>query len=273
MWNILSEMPAIGLDEMSGIRLLRRIDTKFVTTVDKLAAFLTAAAPYYYVQELNGSRLADYHTLYFDTPDCRMYSKHQLGHANREKLRIRSYMDSGISFLEVKRKDNHGCTHKSRMALEGFAADDPIAEQFFLDDADVRRCCHPFLSAHLSYDVSALRSQLSNRFQRVTMVNHAKTERLTIDTDLHFRHTRSGAASVLPHVAVLEVKRAGHSPSPALKLLRELRIFPHGMSKYCIGMALLSDEVRVNRMKPKLHSVLKMTQSMDRQTDDDNAKG
>ena len=56
-------------------------------------------------------------TLYFDTPDRQMYAEHQRGRKNRQKIRVRRYESSGVSFLEVKRKNNKGRTDKKRMEI------------------------------------------------------------------------------------------------------------------------------------------------------------
>ena len=40
-----------------------------------------------------------------------------------------------------------------------------------------------------------------------------------------------------------------------LGILHQLRIQPHGFSKYCMGSALTNPALRINRFKPKLHDV------------------
>ena len=102
MESIISKYDPITLDEMSGIKLMNRTDTKFVTTVDRLRLLLALAHDDYRAQDINGKRIASYYTAYFDTPDNNMYIVHQNGHAGRQKLRIRSYIDSGLNFLEVR---------------------------------------------------------------------------------------------------------------------------------------------------------------------------
>lgn len=102
MIDILSHYEPITLDEMSGIRLMNRTDTKFVTTKPMLRQLLLLAQDDYRVQEIKGERIAPYYTVYFDTPDYAMYLRHETGHTNRQKLRIRSYVNSGLNFLEVK---------------------------------------------------------------------------------------------------------------------------------------------------------------------------
>ena len=110
----------ITLDEMSGVKLLNRTDTKFVTNVPTLMRLLEMASDEYYAQDIDGARIAPYYTVYFDTDDCAMYHCHEAGHANRQKLRVRSYVDSDLHFLEVKTKNNRGRTKKKRLTLDNF---------------------------------------------------------------------------------------------------------------------------------------------------------
>ena len=53
--------------------------------------------------------------LYFDTDDYEMYRMHHAGRTVREKIRVRTYLDSLDTFLEVKNKNNHGRTKKKRI--------------------------------------------------------------------------------------------------------------------------------------------------------------
>ena len=70
MTEILSHYEPITLDEMNDIRLMNRIDTKFVTTVPVLKRLLDMARDDYFVQETGGLRISPYYTMYFDTDDC-----------------------------------------------------------------------------------------------------------------------------------------------------------------------------------------------------------
>ena len=120
MKELLNSFDPITLEQMSDIRLMNRTDTKFVTTEPKLRQLLMLAKDDYFVQEIDGERIAPYYTLYFDTDDCAMYTTHESGHTNRQKLRIRSYVNSGLNFLEVKTKNNHGRTKKKRVLVHEF---------------------------------------------------------------------------------------------------------------------------------------------------------
>ena len=62
MNDILGRFDSISLDEMSGIRLMNRIDTKFVTTMPVLLRLLDMALDEYMAQEIEGERNMRYST-------------------------------------------------------------------------------------------------------------------------------------------------------------------------------------------------------------------
>ena len=249
MEEILRQFDPITLDEMSGIRLMNRTDTKFVTTRPMLLRLLEMAKGDYYAQEIDGQRIAAYYTVYFDTADCAMYTMHETGHTNRQKLRVRSYVDSHLNFLEVKTKNNRGRTKKKRISLDNFDPDH--SSQFSVLSSQFTE----FLSTNLRYDPQSLSRQLENRFNRITLVNKGKTERLTIDTNLRFHNVQTEACRSMDDIVIIELKRDGLVPSPILHMLRDLRIKPHGFSKYVIGSALTNSSLHCHRLKPKVHDI------------------
>ncbi len=255
MEAIIKTYDPITLDEMSGIKLMNRTDTKFVTTVDRLRLLLTIAHDDYRAQDIDGRRIANYYTAYFDTPDNNMYIVHQNGHAGRQKLRIRSYVDSSQNFLEVKTKNNHGRTKKKRVNMVGFDPMHPDHGIRFLRQDEQFRSYDAFLSKHLRYDPTILTEHLENHFRRITLVNKAKTERVTIDTDLCFHNIKTDRDVDLTGLVIIEVKRDGLQPSPILGMLRELRIKPSGFSKYCMGSALTNPSLKRNNFKERLRLV------------------
>ena len=248
--QIIQQFSPITLEEMSSIKLMNRTDTKFVTSVPMLCRLLELARSEYRAQETDGLRLSPYHTLYFDTPERTMYVMHQNGHLNRQKLRVRSYVASGLHYLEVKTKDNHKRTHKKRMPL--------TTDDLSLWPGMIRQGSgdiHEFLNRRLRYDHRALVPTLENEFQRITLVNRACTERLTIDTSLAFVNHTNGATRAMTGLAIIELKRDGLQPSPILDLLLQLRIKPHGFSKYCMGMAFTDPTLKQNRFKERMRSI------------------
>jgi hypothetical protein len=235
--NILPEFEPIGLEEMDDVKLLDRTDTKFVFSIDHLPELLEKSLKTYRILEVNGMRLSRYETLYFDTDNFELYNKHQNKKLNRYKIRIRKYVDSALSFFEIKFKNNKGRTIKQRIKikndsnlLEGNAAD--------------------FLRDNTTMDPLSLHPKLWVDYGRITLVNITTRERVTIDIDLQFRNKYPDTS--LSHIAIVEVKQNKATASHFGKLLKERRIFEGSMSKYCIGVTRVYDHVKKNNFKPNL---------------------
>ena len=240
-------LPPITLEEMSGIKLMNRTDTKFIATLEQLHMFLAAVYGKYYIQEIDGNRIASYHTTYYDTDDYRMYNIHHAGRQVREKIRVRTYLDSDITFFEIKNKNNHGRTKKKRISIMGHNA---IEQE--------REAVVPFMEKHAWFTIDEISPVIENWFSRITLVNFDKTERLTIDFNLRFHNLKSNDNDQLQRVAIIELKRDGNVPSPALDILREVRIKRSGFSKYCIGSALTNRQLKRNNFKERLTMIAKM---------------
>ena len=240
-------LPPITLEEMSGIKLMNRTDTKFVATLEQLHSFLLAVQGKYYIQEIDGKRIASYHTTYFDTADYHMYGIHHAGRQVREKIRVRTYLDSDQTFFEIKNKNNHGRTKKKRIPIVGH---DAVEQE--------RANIVPFMASYAWYTIDDISPVIENWFNRITLVNYDKTERLTIDFNLRFHHLKSDGRQQLQRVAVIELKRDGNVPSPALDILRQVRIKRSGFSKYCIGSALTNAKLKKNNFKERLRMIDKM---------------
>ena len=244
MTELLKTFAPISLEQMSSVKLMNRTDTKFVTTQKQLQQLLTMALKDYYIQEIDGERNPEYDTTYFDTRNFDMYCQHQYNHANRQKIRFRTYCISGLQFMEVKTKNNHGRTKKKRIEVSDMNVNESQKRDF--------------LSQTLHYSVDSLQPALNNHFRRITLVNKAKTERLTIDSQLSFHNLVNGAEKDMGNLVVIELKRDGRVPSPVLQMLRQLHIHPHSFSKYCMGSALTNPQLPCNRFKSKLIEIKKI---------------
>ena len=174
-------MPTLDLDRIAAVRLMNRVDTKYLVDERRCMELLELAADQYYVQIIDDCRACRYATLYYDTPQWDMYHLHHNRRLTRQKIRTRTYVETGVTYLEVKNKSNKGRTHKRRMALDrslfAAAATDTAAADFLRREA--------------RYAPETLSPSLATRFVRVTLVNHTMTERLTIDFDLHFDNVRA----------------------------------------------------------------------------------
>lgn len=280
-------MPTLDLDRIAAVRLMNRVDTKYLVDERRCMELLERAADQYYVQIIDDCRACRYATLYYDTPQWDMYHLHHNRRLTRQKIRTRTYVETGVTYLEVKNKSNKGRTHKRRMALDrslfAAAATDTAAADFLRREA--------------RYAPETLSPSLATRFVRVTLVNHAMTERLTIDFDLHFDNVRAadggnknmngrgdmdtigcgnngirgvdngsgpataasfGHTASLGRLVVIELKQDALAPSPMKQLLAQLRVKPFKLSKYCIGEALTNPLVKHNRFKAKIRAIGKM---------------
>ena len=254
--GILSGMHCITLDEMDSIKLMNRVDTKFLTDLETLGEILRRAAPLYRVLETGGDRVAEYDTLYYDTDGYRMYLDHHQRRLNRRKVRTRTYLTSGDTYLEIKRKNNRGRTRKKRIPLP--------ADEF--SSFSGNRTAAEFISSLTEFEAGALTPSTRTSFSRITLVNNARTERLTIDSGLEFENFRTGLKSGLSDAVIVELKQDGYCSSDIRKILLDLRVKPVRVSKYCIGTVLTVPEIKKSRFITKIRTIEKLidTKLLDR---------
>ena len=244
----MGQMKPVTLEEMDSVKLLNRTDTKYLTDERTLTALLSdAAAAGYRILVTGGSGVAPYDSVYFDTPELRMFLDHHNRRLVRQKVRTRMYVSSGETYLEIKRKNNHGRTKKKRTQIPA-----ELMKDFRGDDA---ACA--YLSAKSGYAAGELSPSLETLFRRITLVNPAMTERLTIDTCVGFVNLRNGARADLRDAVVIELKQDSHAPSPAKAIFLRHRVMPVKVSKYCIGITLTDPEVKSNRFKAKVRRIEK----------------
>lgn len=244
----IESFPVIRLDQMEDMKLMNRNDSKFVTTAGNAAVLLDSIKDGYMVLSMEGCRCQSYVTTYLDDEEHTMYLRHHNGRLVRQKMRVRTYLDSGgLTFFEIKIKDNHGRTHKKRKRVESL---ETLAEDGCGD--------YIFQKAIYPVPLERLHPTLEVDFERVTLVNMARTERVTMDFELRFRNPETGISRDMDGLMIVEVKRSGRSCSQITDELLNLRVHPSGFSKYCIGSALTNDGLKQNRFKKKIRGVNKL---------------
>ncbi len=239
---------AISLSEMKGIKLMNRIDTKYLTNIDFLPDLLEMAKPNYRIQVVDGNPVGMYQTLYYDTPDADMYTLHHNQKLQRQKVRTRTYIDSNLSFLEIKHKTNTGRTKKKRIEI-----DTECFSDFRKNEKAVA-----FFNQESSYAVEELMPQVVNSFDRITLVNNEKTERLTIDFNVTFKNCNTGQVADVPNMMIIELKQDGLCHSLFKDYLLDMRIKPVSISKYCLGTILTNEHAKLNRFKKKIMYINKV---------------
>jgi hypothetical protein len=235
--EILSRFRPISLDEMDSVKLMDRVDTKFMLSSRGFGVLLNELRKSYKCLEVEGFRASRYETVYLDTEKLDFYIKHHNGKRNRYKIRYRKYVESDLTFLEIKFKNNKKRTVKNRMIVPGI-------ESSLSED-----------SAHFINEISGIDYEvlnvLRNDFSRITLVNEELQERLTLDMSLKF--SAFGGVAEMGDVIICELKQEkAKRNSPFLSAVKNHVHRPMRISKYCMGIAMLKEGVKKNNFKENL---------------------
>ena len=231
---------------MDSVKLMNRTDTKFVFPLSTLIKILPKLVKHYRVLEINGVRLNAYRSLYFDTEDFQFYHQHHNGKTNRNKVRFREYIDSGLSFLEVKSKNNKGKTIKKRIKVKEITQS--------LDGSNL-----DFVNKVIGSEIP-LKPKHWNKFSRITFVHKRRKERLTVDVNFRFEDINS-IKNNLGNMVIAEVKQAKRNlSSNFIRIIKEEKIHPFRISKYCMATATLFPQLKKNKFKRKFLHLDKLRQ-------------
>ena len=261
----------------SAAGLLTRVDRKYLVPLTCAQNLVDGLAPHARVLAIDERRRFSYTSTYFDTPGLEAFMLAARKRRRRFKVRTRTYLDSGLCFLEVKTCGARGSTVKRRM---GYHADD-ASRLTGPGRAFVAAClagAGVTGSAAAREVAAALRPVLTTTYERTTLHLPRAEARATIDTALTWRRlgpaapTGSSAGTVVgvpmspqalrpahlaaainegepvsvADIAVVETKNPA-TPSPADRALWEAGYRPTRISKYATGMALLHPELPANR--------------------------
>lgn len=239
----INQFDSVSLDEINAVKLLNRTDTKFAFNIKDLPSFLKKLKSNYKVLTINDYKIMRYKSLYFDTPELELFTKHQNGKLNRYKVRIREYVETETKFLETKFKTNKERTVKIRKNKEN---------GFELDQKDKQ-----FIREHTKVDPDKIQACIWVNYSRMTLVNNSFTERITLDINLSFDNLKN--KKNFPLIAIAEVKRDKLAKDSFFtNLLRDKKIPQMGLSKYCIGIASTFEKAKYNNIKPKILTLNKI---------------
>jgi len=239
--DTLAEFPKASSALLAERGLQKRVDTKFILSLDALRRTLRQIRPDYALLTAEGAASARYKTLYFDTPDYLCVREHNRGRRPRHKIRIRHYLDRQLSFLEIKNKTNADETIKARRQIRFGQENLGEEDRQFIDD-------------HNPIAATALQPSLRTDFQRITLLGLESMERATFDLHLCFSGSKSDAG--LPGAVIAEIKQDRfRARSPIMLAMRDAHVMPVSISKYCTAASLLLPSVRMHRYATKLHSL------------------
>ena len=266
-------LASTSLAELNGAAgLLTRVDRKYLVPLERAQSLVDGLTSDARVLDIDGRRRFSYASTYFDTPGLEAFMLAARKRRRRFKVRTRTYLDSGLCFLEVKTRGARGTTVKRRM---GYHPDD-ASRLTGSGRAFVAACLAstgvtgPAAAQQVA---AALRPVLATTYERTTLHLPEAEARATIDTALTWRRLTpvarertavgAGAPQVLrpvhlteaiddgepvavAGVAVVETKNPA-TPSPADRALWDAGHRPTRISKYATGMALLHPELPANR--------------------------
>lgn len=242
----LTTLPDVTLRELDEAAALQhRRDHKYVLTPAQGAALTRELAGVggRRVLEIDGRRTFRYESTYFDTDHLELYRAAVQGRRQRAKVRIRRYVDTGSTFLEVKLRDKRGMQQKHRMAIERPA---------LRLDVDMRRFVDSLVGPILGVGFAkTLRPTSITRYRRTTILHDASATRATFDTDLvcfDIRPREPGKSSPAMSLdAIILESKSGSGNADLDRMLWGRGLRPVKISKYCTGLAALDPELPSNR--------------------------
>lgn len=242
--QLLDKFRSASLADLEKLALLDRYDTKYIVPVSLLLEILPRFLEDYSILEIDGKRDFEYFNQYFDTPSYAFYTAHHNGKRNRMKIRYRNYKDTGMAFLEIKRKINNE-TQKDRIKYSTLSFDfNSVAESFINKTNEV--------------NADELVPKLQVSYRRITLMNPNTKDKITIDRNLYFKNTVHDYQ--LDEVALIEVKTKKQSQMAfPIQLLKEMMIRNTNVSKYCLGLVLTRSNVKYNRFKKNILTINNLT--------------
>lgn len=235
----LNTRPGVSLEELNTTAALQtRMDRKYVVGARTATPIIEGFGDDVRVLEMSGRRSFTYDSVYFDTPNLDSYLLAAHGRRRRYKIRTRTYVDSDISFLEVKTEGARAATVKERIPYA--LSDSHRLTPEGLDYINKTLACS--IGAVPS---GALRPVIETRYRRITLYLPESKSRATIDLGVTWCRP-DGQAHQLDSAVIIETK-SGSAASALDRHLWANGIRPSRISKFATGMAALDPTLPANR--------------------------
>ena len=230
--------------------LLTRMDRKYLVPPGDTQHVINYLAPRAQVLQIDGLRHFRYASTYFDTPGLDAYFLAARKRRRRYKIRTRTYLDSGLCFLEVKTNGSREATVKDRFKYDPDNADrvTPDGRLFVIERLVESGTCS---SDEARTIADALVPVMDSTYSRTTLHLPHDEARATFDTQLTWDlfgpdGKRLGQGVSVDHLNVVETKNPS-TASPTDRLLWNQGHRPARISKYATGLALLHASLPTNR--------------------------
>jgi hypothetical protein len=244
-------MAPISLTELvEQAELLTRVDRKYILVATEADRLIAAMRDQAQVLEIDGRRGFGYRSTYLDTPERDSFLISGRSQRRRWKVRTRTYLDSGTSWLEVKTVIARGQTLKQRIQHP------EVDPTHGLND-DGRAFVADVIGTGPSRHLDPV---LVTTYRRTTLYLPGSGARVTVDVDLGWACPSGTVDLDRPSLVVVETK-TGSTPSPVDRLLWSYGHRPVRMSKFGVGMAALHPDLPRLKWHRVLHHHLGLPRS------------
>jgi len=237
--SLLQEFESISLETLdSTAPLTKRFDTKFVLSLTDAEKYLRNATSAYTILAIDQERIFSYQNKYLDTPELQCYFQHHNGKANRYKIRHRVYKNSDISYYELKQKLNTDETIKYKSSNHNSTK---------------------WQSLLLGLNINNFKDwkeSIQINYYRITLLHKTTLEKVTLDYNYSCNDLLR--KSSFNHIVMAEVKTTSRKQSAFAESMKKANIKPGSLSKYCLGLIALNNDLKHNNFKQAFKQILKM---------------
>jgi len=238
----INSFDSLTLEELDKVKLLNRVDSKYVIHIKDFPMILGEIQSDYKVLEIESKRIHRYESLYFDTVDFDLYKYHHNDKQDRFKVRYRKYLDTSLCYFEIKYKEKGNRTNKIRAKR--------IDISTTLSEADIKMIEHDLIKGEM------LQEKVWVYFDRITIANNNFKERVTLDLNIRFDNKK--IVKSFPELVVCEIKQEKSSyTSSVIKACTKRHYEQTGFSKYSTAIAMM-EEVKNNNFKPNFIKINKL---------------
>lgn len=237
--DLLQKFETLSLTDLQNkAPLLEREDKKFVLALKQINSVLEECLEEYQILKIDTDLFFEYKTAYYDTKDLQLYQNHHSGKGNRNKIRERLYVNSGLKFVEIKNKNNKGKTIKHRL------------------ETDTILHTKDFVAIHTGLSISDLEKTLSIEYSRITLLHKKNLEKVTLDYNLIF--SNDVVTVKYDNIVIAEVKTEKTTTIKFCSIMKKYAVREGSLSKYCLGLVSLNNKIKHNNFKYKYSKTLKI---------------
>lgn len=177
-------------------------------------------------------------SVYYDSPDCALLQQNSLGMQTRIKVRARWYQQDDTStkpHLEIKHKQAEMNTKHFFDIDFDHNSDKAIVQTWY----DISPQVQQAVAEHVSIS-QLLQPSLQNRYFRQYYESPSLQIRVTLDTQLAFKHPRQGSRFHSVGFSIVEIKAGRKADLNISRIVSSLPLRVSKASKYEMGMRLVA---------------------------------